>query len=133
MLRLAPHKENFDVVCDQFGAPTGAPLLADLTAHAVQRINSDWSDWGVYHLVAGGETTWSEFAKYLFARAFEYGLIDKLPRVSDIASPNYQVAAKRPSNSRLDTTKFQTNFNLRIPHWTSGVEHFLHELSLVRK
>jgi len=133
MLRLAPLKENFDVVCDQFGAPTSAPLLADLTAHAALRIIGNWSDWGVYHLVAGGETTWSEFAKYLFTRALEYGLIDKLPHVSDIASLNYKVAAKRPTNSRLDTTKFQTKFHLRIPHWTEGVEHFLRELSLAKK
>ena len=133
MLRLASNKQNFDVVCDQFGAPTGAPMLADLTAHAVLRINSNWSDWGVYHLVAGGETTWSEFAKFLFAGALEYGLLDKFPLVSDIASLNYKAAAKRPTNSRLNTNKFKSNFNLQIPDWKSGVEHFLRELSLVRK
>jgi len=137
MIRLAQTRELLQVINDQFGAPTGADLLADMTAHAIrQAMRADaqgaGSVEGVYHLAAGGCTTWFDYANYVLAQVGRaqpaIQLIAK--EVRPVPSSAFPTAAKRPLNSRLDTTKLQTTFGLHLPQWQDGVARMLSEIEI---
>jgi len=130
MLRLARTRDALSVIDDQIGAPTGADLLADLTAQAcrVARARPELS--GTYHAVAAGETSWHGYAKHVleFARTRGEALRVAQDRVTPIASSAYPQAAPRPRNSRLDTTKLRTAFDMVLPAWQQGVDRMLTEV-----
>lgn len=130
MLRLGKSRETLSVVNDQFGAPTGAELIADVTAQAVKQAAANRDKVGLYHLVAGGVTSWFDYAKFVFEIAGRMGIELKLAEtgLSGVPGSAYPTPAKRPSNSRLSTEKLQQTFNLQLPAWQSGVERMLTEL-----
>ncbi|MBK5145042.1 dTDP-4-dehydrorhamnose reductase [Budviciaceae bacterium BWR-B9] len=128
MLRLAKERMELSVINDQFGAPTGAELLADCTAHAIKTALYQPKVAGIYHLVASGTTTWYGYADLVFKEAKNAGLILKINKVNPIPSSSYVTPAKRPANSRLDTTKFQQTFDITLPAWNVGVKRMLNEL-----
>lgn len=128
MLRLGAEREALSIINDQYGAPTGAELLADCTAHAITKALSKPDVAGIYHLVASGTTTWFEFANLVFAEAQRAGIELKVNNTSPVPTSSYQTPAKRPLNSRLDTTKFKQVFDLNLPNWDVGVKRMLHEL-----
>ena len=130
MLRLMQERETLNVVADQIGAPTSAALLADVTAHVVRdtwqkRQLNELIDYGTYHLVAGGETSWHGYAQYVGQLAQAAGVPLKVTpeTIGAIASSAYPTPAKRPLNSRLNTEKLQNTFGLRLPDWQAGVRH----------
>jgi dTDP-4-dehydrorhamnose reductase len=129
MLRLAQERESLSVINDQIGAPTGADLLADITAHALCQLNHTPQLSGLYHLTADGETSWHGYALHVFAQAKALGKTLKLDPAQCQAIPTsaYPTAAQRPLNSRLSCTKLKSAFNLYIPHWQSGVDRMLSE------
>ena len=129
MLRLAQERERLTVIDDQFGAPTGAELLADVTAHAIAQLRQRPEDGGLYHLVASGETNWHAYANYVLAQAklLQPALQIKATEVLPVASSAFPTPARRPHNSRLDTRKLQTTFGLSLPHWQQGVARMLVE------
>ncbi len=130
MLRLAQERERLTVINDQFGAPTGAELLADVTAHAIRQVLQCPADVGLYHLVASGETTWHGYASHVIARAqqLQPELPVKVRQIEPVPTSAFPTPAKRPSNSRLDTTKLQTIFGLSLPRWQQGVDRMLQEI-----
>lgn len=128
MLRLMQERDALNVVADQIGAPTSAALLADVTAHVVRdawqkRQHHESVDYGTYHLVAGGETSWHGYAQYVGQLAQAAGLQLKVApdAIGAIPSSAYPTPAKRPFNSRLNTEKLQNTFGLRLPDWQEGV------------
>ncbi len=129
MLKLAGERERLTVIDDQIGAPTGADLLADLSAHmlrtAVQRGDMGLS--GTYHAVAGGETSWHGYATFVVEKARALGVDLKVQTVDRVPTSNFPTPAQRPLNSRLKTDKLQQAFDLRLPHWQQGVERMLVE------
>ena len=133
MLRLAREREQLSVIADQFGAPTGAELLADVTAHALRSVLSEPESSrlaGLYHLVAAGETSWHGFACHVLERAQARGQTLKAgpANVLAIGTVDYPTPAKRPFNSRLDTTRLRTAFGLHLPDWRIGVDRMLDEI-----
>lgn len=130
MLRLAQERERLTVIDDQWGAPTGADLLADVTAHAVRHLQSRPGDGGLYHCVAGGETTWHSYAKYVLehARQAQPAIELKATEVAPVPTSAFPTPARRPHNSRLDTTRLQTTFGLVLPPWQQGVARMLTEI-----
>jgi dTDP-4-dehydrorhamnose reductase len=131
MLRLAGEREKLTVIDDQFGAPTGADLLADLTAHAIRQVLQRPADAGLYHAVASGETSWFEYAKYVFAQSKRASSAIKMivKEVTPVKTSAFPTPATRPQNSRLDTTRLQATFGLQLPHWQEGVVRMLAEIS----
>ncbi|WP_336280256.1 dTDP-4-dehydrorhamnose reductase [Cronobacter dublinensis] len=127
MLRLAKERETLSVINDQFGAPTGAELLADCTAHAIRVALAKPDVAGLYHLVASGVTTWYDFAALVFDEARKRGITLKLTDLHPVATSAYPTPARRPQNSRLNTTKFQQQFGLVLPQWDVGVKRMLEE------
>ena len=128
MLRLAKDREELSIINDQFGAPTGAELLADCTAHAITTAMRKPEVAGLYHLVASGITTWFDFANVVFTEAQSAGYELALKQTHPVATSAYPTPALRPSNSRLDNSKFQQTFDLTLPRWDVGVKRMLAEL-----
>ena len=130
MLRLAQERERLTVIDDQWGAPTGADLLADVTAHAIRHLQQRPQDAGLYHLVAGGETNWNLYAKYVLDQAQKAQSAIKIvaKEVAPVPTSAFPTPAVRPHNSRLNTTKLQTTFGLTLPHWQQGVARMLYEI-----
>jgi dTDP-4-dehydrorhamnose reductase len=129
MLRLAKERERLTVIDDQFGAPTGAELIADITAHAIRETLADPRKAGLYHLVAGGETNWNGYARFVLEQARAAGVELKAgPQAVDaVPTSAFPTPATRPHNSRLDTRKLQATFGLTLPDWRGGVARMLHE------
>ncbi|EFN3275414.1 dTDP-4-dehydrorhamnose reductase [Escherichia coli] len=122
MLRLAKEREELAVINDQFGAPTGAELLADCTAHAIRVALNKPEVAGLYHLVASGTTTWHDYAALVFEEARKAGIPLALNKLNAVPTTVYPTPARRPHNSRLNTEKFQQNFALVLPDWQVGVK-----------
>ncbi|HRH30278.1 MAG TPA: dTDP-4-dehydrorhamnose reductase [Aquabacterium sp.] len=129
MLKLAAEREALKVINDQVGAPTGADLLADVTAHAIRGIQARPELSGLYHMVAGGQTTWYDYARFVIEWARAKGVAIKVEpgAISPVPTTEYPTPARRPLNSRLNTTKLQQAFGLTLPDWQSGVERMLTE------
>ena len=134
MLKLAAEREALNVINDQIGAPTGAELLADISAHTLLRVCAEPSLGGTYHCVAGGETHWHDYAKFVIEWAREHGAAVKVAAdaVRAIPTSAYSTPAQRPLNSRLDTRKLRAAFGLTLPPWRDGVERMLSEVVLAR-
>jgi dTDP-4-dehydrorhamnose reductase len=130
MLRLAKERDSLNVIDDQIGAPTGADLLADITALALQRVQTQPVLAGLYHLVASGSTSWHGYATLVIEHAREAGIDIKTAQnaIYKIATQAYPTPARRPLNSKLDTLKLQTAFGLHLPPWQQGVARMLTEI-----
>jgi len=130
MLRLAVERDSLRVIDDQIGAPTGAELLADVTAHAARRVLAEPALAGSYHCVAGGETNWFDYARFVieWARAQGQSIRVAPDAILPIPTRAYPTPATRPLNSRLATHKLQQAFGLTLPHWQTGVERMLTEV-----
>ena len=130
MLRLAQERERLTVIDDQWGAPTGAELLADVTAHAIRHLQQRPQDAGLYHLVAGGEVTWNGYAKFVIEHASKAQSAIKIiaKEIAPVPTSAFPTPAVRPHNSRLNTSQLQTTFGLTLPHWQTGVERMLTEI-----
>lgn len=124
MLRRAKEgATELSVVDDQIGAPTWSRTIAEFTAHIAARYSASDADaawWaarvGVYHLTAGGATSWYGFARAIFEAA-NYGAMVVKP----LASEDYLTPARRPKNSRLCCDKLAETFGLRAPAWDEAL------------
>jgi dTDP-4-dehydrorhamnose reductase len=130
MLRLAAERERLTVIDDQFGAPTGAELIADVTAHAIRQALQRPQDAGTYHLTAAGETSWNGYARHVIdtARRLRPAPALAVQEVAAVPTSAFPTPAQRPHNSRLDTTRLQQTFGLRLPAWQRGVDRMLTEI-----
>ena len=132
MLRLATERDSLNVVADQFGAPTGAELIADVTAlmlSQVMRTKDSAALAGTYHLAAAGETSWHGFARYVLQHAQQSGVTLKVSpdQLGAISTKAYPLPAPRPRNSRLALDKLEHAFQLKMPPWQQGVQRMLDE------
>ncbi|WP_341928513.1 dTDP-4-dehydrorhamnose reductase [Methyloversatilis discipulorum] len=130
MLKLAKERERLTVIADQFGAPTGAELLADVSAHAARMLRARPELSGLYHCVAAGETSWYGYATHVIERARAAGHAIKVApdAILPIPTTDYPTPATRPLNSRLDTRRLREVFGLVLPPWQQGVDRMLAEI-----
>ncbi len=128
MLRLAKDRKELSVINDQIGAPTGAELLADCTAHAIRVALVNPSVAGLYHLVASESTSWYDYAALVFDEARNAGIELAIEKLIAVPTTAYPTPARRPLNSRLNTQKFQDSFDLVLPAWDIGVKRMLAEI-----
>jgi dTDP-4-dehydrorhamnose reductase len=131
MLRLAKERDKLTVINDQIGTPTGADLLADITAHAIRAAILKPAIAGTYHAVAAGETSWHGYAKHVieFARAQGQAIKVAPDAIEPVPTSAFPTPAKRPGNSRMNTSKLRDTFGLTLPSWQMGVERMLVEIS----
>ena len=129
MLRLAAERERLTVINDQFGAPTGADLIADITAHAIRSVLYQPALGGLYHLAAAGQTSWHGYASHVItqARQTRPELLLKVTDIAPVPTTSFPTPAQRPLNARLDTRKLQQAFGLALPDWQLGVNRMLAE------
>jgi len=117
MLRLSESKSEINIVNDQFGVPT---YCFDVVEHTMQLINKNLS--GIYHLGSKGCISWFDFAKKLFS------LSSKKIQVNPISSDQFKSKAKRPTYSKLDTSKFENNTGVKMQSWETGLVKLLSQL-----
>jgi dTDP-4-dehydrorhamnose reductase len=129
-LKLAAERDELRIVNDQIGSPTPARWLAVATALAVAR-NHEGN--GTWHVVAGGECSWHEFAMAIYGESLSAGVIGKTPKLLGIPSSEYPTKAKRPAYSRLDTSRFAADFGLRLPDWREGLRQVVAELAEAKR
>lgn len=129
MLRLAKERDRLTVIDDQVGAPTGAELLADLTAHALRTALQQPAVSGTYHAVAAGETSWHGYARHVieFARVRGEAIQVAADAIEPVPTSAFPTPAKRPGNSRMNTRKLRDTFGVALPDWRAGVERMLTE------
>ncbi len=133
MLRLARERERLTVVADQHGVPTPAPLIASVTSRLLRRLERDGAaafPFGLYHLAPTGATSWFEYARFVLAEAERLGVALKVhaAAVEPILAADYPTAARRPANSRLDTSRFRATFGLPLPSWMDALRPVLQEI-----
>ena len=130
MLRLAAERDALRVVDDQVGAPTGAELIADVSAHAIRAVVAGTAPGGTYHLVASGETSWHGYACRVIEAARAAGKPVQVAReaIGAVPSSAFPTPAERPKNSRLDTRRLQSAFGLALPPWQAGVDRLLADI-----
>lgn len=128
MLRLGAERERLTVIADQHGAPTGAELIADVSAHAIRVERANHGPGGTYHLAASGETSWHGYASFVIEQARELGATLKVSEIAPIGTRDYPTAAVRPLNSRLDSARLRERFELALPDWRDGVARMLREI-----
>ena len=128
MLYLSQQREELSIIDDQIGAPTSAELIADVSAHAIVQTLRDQTKIGIYHLVASGETSWFEYASYIFEQAKNLGVNLAIQQVNPIPTAAYPTPAKRPHNSRLNNQKIQHAFQIYLPDWKVHVQRTVVEV-----
>ena len=130
MLKLARERERLTVINDQFGAPTGAELIADVTAHALRQALGAGAPVGIYHLAAGGVTHWQDYARFVIDTARRRCPNDawRVSAIEPVSTSDWPTPARRPANSRLDTRLLEHTFGLHLPPWQQGVARMLEEI-----
>ena len=119
MRRMGAEREELRIVNDQTGAPTWSRMLAQATAQILAVAGTPAAldgRSGVYHLTAGGATTWFGFVNAIMARAGALGLT-KVPRIVPITTAEYPLPARRPANSVLSNDKIARAFGVIMPAW----------------
>ena len=130
MLRLAAERDELKVIDDQVGAPTGAELLADVSAHVLRAAAARPELAGTYHCVAAGATSWFDYARFVveWARANGQAIKVAPDAIRRSSTRDYPTPARRPLNSRLQTARLRSAFALQLPPWQQGVERMLREV-----
>lgn len=131
ILNLAKEKNSLRVVADQFGAPTSAELIADVTAIAISNYLKKQIDNGIYHLTSAGSTTWHNLACYVVSKALDNGMVLKLTsqQIHPISTNEYPLPATRPKNSTLDNSALSSALALHIPDWAVHVDRAINQLT----
>ena len=118
MQRLARERDGLRVVADQVGVPNWTRALARATATLVGRGRNDLAARaGLYHLSAGGSTTWYEFACAIVG--------DSGVRVTPITTVDYPTPARRPAYGVLDSSRFARTFGFALPDWRTLLDDCL--------
>lgn len=135
VLSLAQKRDDLKIIDDQFGAPTSAGLIADVTAFIIylltQQSNPWRNDWaGTYHLVPAGETSWFGVAQFVLEEAQARGLAIRVKpsQLRAISTDEYGLIAKRPKNSRMATDKLRQAFGIELPHWRYQLDLLLEDM-----
>ncbi len=125
ILKLIQEKTSLNIISDQKGSPTSADVVAYVTYKIVKTIlnNPNFEDFGTYHVALEGETNWNEYACFITDEAIRLGLITTMTSqdIQLILSDVYPTLAKRPMNSRFNTTKIKKAYMLELQSWEDEV------------
>ncbi|SOD16752.1 dTDP-4-dehydrorhamnose reductase [Nitrosomonas ureae] len=135
ILYLAQNRDKLTIVNDQIGSPTSAELIADTTAYTLFTVKYKPEISGLFNLTAKGYTSWYEFAKFILEYVEKRNLPLKIHStdIDPISSVEFPLPAKRPLNSRLNTSKLENTFHLSLPAWQTGVSRILTEILCKKK
>lgn len=128
MLRLARERRALRVVNDQVGAPTWCRDIAEATGRLLEGDYAAPGAAGLFHLTAGGATSWFGFAQAIFASPELARLGITPPALEPIPASAYPTPARRPANSRLDCARLERAAGIRLPAWEAGLAGALSEL-----
>lgn len=128
MLRVGATNPKLRVVADQHGCPTSAKDIAEAIRTVVLKMMDDENaPTGIYHFVNSGSASWHELARHIFAEAAPLG--GPNPEVEAIGTADYPTPAKRPANSRLDTSRITADYGVTPRDWRAAVRDIIHQLN----
>ena len=128
MLRVGATHPKLRVVADQQGCPTSAKDIAEAIRILVLRLMDDGTaPTGIYHFVNAGSASWHELAQHIFAEASALG--GPSPEVEAIGTADYPTPARRPANSRLDTSRISADYGITPREWRLAVRDIVHQLN----
>lgn len=135
ILRLAKERKTLRIVSDQYGTPTSAELIADVTSLAIYAYQSRLLDQGIFHLSAGDSTNWHGLGCYAIKKAKKNSmkLALDIHDIHPITTDEYPLPAKRPKNALLDTQKLTTALSLILPHWKLYVDRTIDQLCQIEQ
>ena len=130
ILNLAKSRASLDVVSDEIGAATSSRLIADATIAALRQVMDNRGLGGLYHVAAAGAASRFDLARFIVAEARAAGAELALhpDAIRPIPARDYAAKARRPLNSRLDATRFQTTFGYFFPTWQEGIRQLIKTL-----
>ncbi|MGH1487517.1 MAG: dTDP-4-dehydrorhamnose reductase [Cellvibrionaceae bacterium] len=129
MLRLGADRDQLSVVEDQVGRPSYVgDIVTAIESFVTAYENDQTLPWGIYHCSSEGETSWYDFAKAIFEKAFALGVLEKQPALSAIPSSQYPTPAPRPAYSVLATEKLEKFMGAPLPHWSKGLDTFINNM-----
>ncbi|WP_421402701.1 dTDP-4-dehydrorhamnose reductase [Agrobacterium fabrum] len=133
MLRLGESRDEINVVADQLGCPTSANDIAVAIIEIARRLSDDLSVRlrGIFHLSGTGETNWANFATQIFKFSAEDG--GKSIIVNNITTAQYPTPARRPANSRLDCSKLEEVYGIKLPTWQTSTRAVVTALAQSKK
>jgi dTDP-4-dehydrorhamnose reductase len=127
VLRLARERDELRIVSDQRGRPTAAADLADAVLHVARKVRENSAVWGTFHFAGAGATSWHGFASAIVTEQAPF--TQREPSLIAIGTADYPTPAKRPANSVLDTSHFETSFGLTPRSWRDGLREAVAELT----
>nr|WP_321239556.1 dTDP-4-dehydrorhamnose reductase [uncultured Tolumonas sp.] len=127
MLRLAGDRDELRIVADQYGGPTYAGDIADALVNIAGKVTNtpDFSGWGIFHYCGTPYVSWYLFAKAIFVRTFQLGIISTFPEIKGISSAEYPSLTVRPRNSTLNCSKIKAVFGISQPDWQQSLDAML--------
>jgi len=126
MLKLGKERDALSIVSDQFGGPTYAGDIVTAIIEIVYKIEVDENiNWGVYHYSGAPYVSWFEFAKHIFAKAKEKGVLEKIPKLTAITTKEFPTPAKRPENSKINCQAIENEFGIMPSDWQSELENII--------
>lgn len=130
MLRLASERDSLNIIDDQHGSPTWAGYIAQETLNLVEKLieNDSAPESGIYHLTCSGSTSWYGFAKAIFDKSVETGILAQAPNVSAINTEEYPKPAKRPLYSVLSNQKAKELLGTRDLAWQNALDRCMNDL-----
>lgn len=129
MLALAATKTELRVVADQIGAPTSVSGVAEATAAIIPSAIADGARRGLFHLAAAGAASWHDYATLVIETARTAGLPVTVEAIVPVPTSDYPTPARRPLNSRLDTSRLAGAFGIGLPDWREDVISLVHQLA----
>lgn len=120
MLRLAGERLQLRVVDDQLGTPTSALDLAEAILRIASPVREKAGAGATFHVAGSGSTSWCGLAKQVFETSRLVG--GPTANVVPISTSEYPAPARRPANSRLDTSAFRACFGHSLQDWRAGVD-----------
>ena len=149
ILRLAKEHEELKIIHDQFGVPTSADWLAQVSLSLAldEHVHLRRFASGIYHAVPAGETTWHGLACLAVQAALDagVGLKSNPMTIKPILAVEYPLPAPRPMNSRMSSDKLRlalggsqvndsNSYNeeagiIEFPGWEAMVREYVSKLA----
>jgi len=124
MLWLAEREKEIRVVSDQIGSPTYAYDLAAAAWMIADSLReSDNNNFGLYHAVNSGVTSWHKFATAIFELVGRTDIV-----VHPISTEEYPTSAPRPRFTALSCRLMHKNFGIALPDWRDAASRCLKQL-----
>ena len=117
VINWSKSRNELNSVDDQVSVPTYSMDLAEFSWKLIQT-----EKFGLYHITNDGVASKYDQAKYVLEKIGWKGTLGRAK------TADFNLPAKRPAYSKLDSSKVEKLLGEKIPTWHSGIDRFLEEM-----